>query len=100
MWVQALSVEQRESFVNAMFDILTASGAVTLTDLKADRFKAVGAAIKAMKDLDKDTRDGLLNFLGILFKSNFRLVLEGIQEETEKKATAIRKKTKRNEKEP
>jgi len=99
MWVQALSVEQRESFVNAMFDILTASGAVTLTDLKADRFKAVGAAIKAMKDLDKDTRDGLLNFLGILFKSNFRLVLEGIQEETEKKATAIRKKTKRNEKE-
>ena len=84
-WVHGLSVEQRETFVNAMFDVLTASGAVTLTDLKDDSFKAVGAMIRAMKDLDKETRDGLWDFLAILFKSNLRMVLEGIQEETEKK---------------
>lgn len=34
-----------------------------------------------MAELDKETRDGLLRFLGILFKSNLRMVLEGIQEE-------------------
>lgn len=90
-WVQGLSVEQREKFVTALFDVLTASGATTLTDLKADSFKAAGPIIKAMKDLDKETRDGLWDFLGILFKSNLRLVLEGIQEETEKKSTAIRR---------
>ena len=89
-WVHGLTVEQRETFVNAMFDVLSASGAVTLTDLKDDSFKAVGAMVKAMKDLDKETRDGLWEFLAILFKSNLRMVLEGIQEETEKKRSARR----------
>ena len=36
--------------------------------------------IRAMNDLDKETRDGLWNFIGILFKSNLRMTLEGIQE--------------------
>lgn len=84
-WVHGLTQEQRENFVNALFDVLTASGAVTLTDLKEDRFKAVSAIIKAAKNLDKETRDGLWNFAGLLFKSNLRMTLEGLQEETEKR---------------
>ena len=96
-WVHGLSVEQRETFVNAMFDVLSASGAVTLTDLKDDSFKAVGAMIRAMKDLDKETRDGLWDFLAILFKSNLRMVLEGIQEETEKKRGPRRRIGKKKE---
>ena len=98
-WVHGLSVEQREAVVSAMFDVRTASGAVTLTDLKDDSFKAVGAIIKAMKDLDKETRDGLWDFLAILFKSNLRMVLEGIQEETEKKRSTSRRIGKKKESE-
>ena len=94
-WVQTLTVEQREKFVTALFDILTASGAETLTDLKAESYKAVGPMVKAMTHLDKETREGLLNFAAILFKSNFRLVLEGIQEETEKKSSTIQRIKKR-----
>ena len=96
-WVHGLTVEQRETFVNAMFDVLSASGAVTLTDLKDDSFKAVGAMVKAMKDLDKETREGLWEFLAILFKSNLRMVLEGIQEETEKKRSGRRRIGKKKE---
>ena len=96
-WVQGMSVEQREKFVTALFDVLSASGAVTLTDLKADSFKAVGPMVKAMKDLDKETREGLWNFMGILFKSNLRLVLEGIQEETEKKSATLQRLKKKLE---
>ena len=73
--------------------------ALTLTDLKDDSFKAVGAMVKAMKDLDKETRDGLWEFLAILFKSNLRMVLEGIQEETEKKRSGKRRLVKKKEKE-
>ena len=80
-WVHGMPVERREEFVSALFDVLSASGAVTLKDLKADSFKAAGAMVKAMKDLDKETRDGLLNFMGLLFKSNLLMTLEGIQEE-------------------
>jgi len=98
-WVQTLTVEQREKFVSALFDVLSASGAVTLTDLKADRVKAVTAMVKAAKDLDKETREGLLNFVSILFKGNLRMVLEGIQEETEKKTTVLRGKKKKGESE-
>ena len=98
-WVHGLTVEQRETFVGALFDVLTASGAVTLTDLKADSFKAVGAMVKAMKDLDKETRDGLWDFVGLLFKSNLRMTLEGIQEETEKKRSTRRRLVKKKEKE-
>ena len=98
-WVHGLSVEQREKFVSAMFDVLSATGAVTLTDLKDDSFKAVGAMVKAMKGLDKEPRDGLWEFLAILFKSNLRMVLEGIQEETEKKRSGKRRLVKKKEKE-
>ena len=98
-WVHGLTVEQRENFVGALFDVLSASGAVTLTDLKDDSFKAVGAMVKAMKDLDKETRDGLWDFVGLLFKSNLRMTLEGIQEETEKKRSTRRRLVKKKEKE-
>ena len=95
-WVHEMPVERREQFVDAMFQVLTASGAVTLTDLKADSLKATGAMAKAMKDLDKEIREGLLHFLGILIRSNLRMVLEGIQEETERKNGKLRRRKKRD----
>lgn len=95
-WVRAMTPEQRGKFVDALFAVLTASGAVTLTDLKADSFKAVGAMVRAMKDLDKETRDGLLDFMGLLFRSNLRLTLEGIQEETEKRGLRWSRKKRRS----
>ena len=52
-WVQGLSETQREQFIDSAFQVLEASGAKTLTDLKADSFKAVGAIVRALKDLDK-----------------------------------------------
>ena len=91
-WLRGMSTEQREKFVHALFTVLKASGAATLTDLKAESFKAVGPMVKAMKDLDKETRDGLLDFVRMLFMSNLRLTLEGIQEENEKRAQRRRKK--------
>ena len=83
-WVQELSEAQREQFIESAFRVLEASGARTLTDLKADSFKAVGAIVRALKDLDRETRDALLKFMRILFLSNLRMTLEGLQEETEK----------------
>ena len=56
-----------------------------------------GARVKAMKDLDRETREGLLDFVGLLFKSNLRMTLEGIQEESEKKRSARTKGLKRKQ---
>ena len=98
-WVRSMTPEQRGAFVDALFTVLSASGAATLTDLKADSFNAVGPMVRAMKDLDKETRDGLLKFLGLLFRSNLRLTLEGIQEETEKRGLRWGRKKRRTEEE-
>lgn len=66
------------------------------TDLKADSFKAGGwPMVRALKDLDKETREALLKFMSILFMSNLRMTLEGIQEETEKSLLRNGKKTER-----
>ena len=70
--------------------------AQTLTDLKADSFKAVRPMVRALKDLDKETREALLKFMSILFMSNLRMTLEGIQEETEKSLLRNGKKAERS----
>ena len=56
--------------------------------------------VKAMKNLDEETRDGLLNFRKMLFMSNRRLTLEGIQEESEKKKSGLHWSRKKKGEEP
>lgn len=91
-WLRTVDPVQREAFVDALFAVMSASGAATLTDLKGDALKSAAAMIRAMKNLDKPTRDGLISFMGLLFRSNFRMVLEGIQEETGKKLAQRKKR--------
>lgn len=52
--------------MDGLFEVLTASGATTLTDLKEDGFRAAGAMVRAMKDMEKDTRDALFNAIATL----------------------------------
>ena len=92
-----MPLERRERFVDALFQVLSASGARTLADLKSDFLKSTGAIARALTELERDTRDDLVRFFGILFKSNLRLMLEGIQEEAEKKAVHRRGANKREE---
>ena len=84
-WVHNMPLEQREKFVDGLFEVLSASGAVTLTDLKEESFKAAGAMVKAMKDMEKDTRDALLYATRLLFRSNLKVLLEEWQQEKEKR---------------
>ena len=79
-WIRELPLERRERFAEALFRVLSASGARTLTDLKTDVLKSTGAMARALAELDRDTREDLVRFFGILFKSNLRLTLEGLQE--------------------
>ena len=84
-WVRNMPLDQREKFVDGLFEVLTASGAVTLTDLKEESFKAAGAMVKAMKDMEKDTRDALFYAIRLLFRSNLKVLVEEWQQENEKK---------------
>lgn len=101
-WVRHMSLEQREKFVDGLFAVLSASGAVTLTDLKEESFKAAFAMARAMKDMEKDTRDALIYAIRLLFQSNFKVVMEEFQAESEKKKRTkrgtLKKKTEKPDK--
>lgn len=83
-WVRDMPLEQREKFVEGLFGVLSASGAVTLTDLKEESLKAAGAMIRAMKDMEKDTRDAVLYAVKVLIRSNAKVLKEELQQEMEK----------------
>ena len=83
-WIRSMPLDQREKFVEGLFQVLSASGAVTLTDLKEESLKAAGAMIRAMKDMDKDTRDAVLYAVKVLIRSNAKVLREELQQEMEK----------------
>ena len=89
-WVRNMPMDQREKFVEGLFAVLSASGARTLTDLKADGGKAAIAAVKAMKDMEKDTREALLHALRVLLRSTLKVRTEELQQETEEKLKGFR----------
>lgn len=96
-WVHNMPLEQREKFVDGLFTVLSASGAVTLTDLKEESLKTAGAMVRAMKDMEKDTRDALIYAVRLLFRCNAKVLLEEWQQDYEKKP---RKKWSRKKEEP
>lgn len=97
-WVRRLPVDQREKFVDGLFEVLTASGATTLTDLKEDGFRAAGAMVRAMKGMEKDTRDALFNAIATLFRSNLQAAVEEAREEARSEGSPLRKLTELTEK--
>ncbi len=83
-WVHGMTLEQRERFVDGMFAVLEASGAVTLTDLKEEKLKTAAAMVQAMKDMDKETRNALTHAVKLLLTSNLKVLKEEVQQEIEK----------------
>ncbi len=55
-WLDTLSLEKRKQFVEALFDIIQASGAQTLSDLSKERLGVIDAMIKKLRRMDRQTR--------------------------------------------
>ena len=85
--------------MDGLFTVLSASGAVTLTDLKEESLKAAGAMVRAMKDMEKDTRDALIYAVRLLFRCNAKVLLEEWQQDYEKKPRKKWSRKKKNEQE-
>lgn len=97
-WLGNLSFEQREAFIEGLFQVLSASGAATLTDLKSDKLKAAAGMVKAMTSMDKQTKEVLAYALKVLFRSNLKILSEEFQSEVEKKSIPKALKGKKSKK--
>ncbi|MBE6557034.1 MAG: DUF2974 domain-containing protein [Ruminococcaceae bacterium] len=71
-WLSEVPTEEREAFVDAVYETLVATNAATLTDLNNDKRKLV----KAWGALDSDSRAVVMRVLRTLFKQGTKNVLE------------------------
>lgn len=84
-WVNSLNQEQREKFTNALFEVLSASGAATLAEMRSQGTKSAAAMLKAMVGLDKETRAALNYAIGVLFKSGAQSLLDDWKRESRRR---------------
>lgn len=77
-WMATLSLEQREQFVEALFDIIQASGAVTLSDLTKESLTAIDAMIRKLKTMDKETRALLKDTIVAFFSIRQRVMRKSL----------------------
>ena len=68
-WLGALAPEKREEFVDALFSILSATGAKTFKELSSDWLANAWAIGKSLKTVDEPTRKMLLETASLLVKS-------------------------------
>lgn len=68
-WIADLDYEQREQFVNVIYDILTETDAFTLRDLGENWFSSAAIVLKSVKNLDEPTRRAVSEALSLLMKS-------------------------------
>ena len=69
-FVNGMTQEKRAEFADALYAVLTCTGAKTLTELKADGWKTATAMARTMKGMDRETRKMLLDMMGFMWKVN------------------------------
>ena len=97
-WMQKIPQEERKEFVDALFDVLNASGAHTLSEVRKDRVKTITSSFSSMKELPKETRDRILEFIMLLNLISRRLNDENRINQTERlleKAPSLSIRTRR-----
>lgn len=84
-WLGKLNEEEKKTFINTLFELLTSSGAVTLNELNEDKLRASYKIASTLFGLDKNTRDLLSRTLVLLFREQNAVTRARRQREKEEK---------------
>ncbi|MGM9618833.1 MAG: DUF2974 domain-containing protein [Oscillospiraceae bacterium] len=91
-----LTKQQRERFVDVLYEILTASDARTLSDLQKDRWKTVSAMVKSSRELDEESRQLLYDTVRLLFREGANSIRAALREERRLGSRGGRKKAEKS----
>ena len=83
LWLNSLSLEERSTFIDTLYEILVATEAKTIDDFTKDRMKKITLAIKSLKSQDSKTKMMLLKTIGILMKEGNEVFLQSLKKEKE-----------------
>ncbi|NLK45378.1 MAG: DUF2974 domain-containing protein [Treponema sp.] len=68
-WLEKVNKNQREIFIDTLFDVLSATEAKTISDLSENWLKKSSAIIKALTRIDPETRNSVLKIFKMLLMS-------------------------------
>lgn len=104
-WILSLSQEQVHTFVDTLYEVISASGAGDVFEIGGDLKGSITRSYEAAKDLDEDTKNAVHTILHALyeiagekFREEFNLRWEELQkkmEKSKKKLSADAKTLKR-----
>lgn len=89
-WLNHLSIEEREQFVDSLFQILEAAGTKTLFELSKERLKTINIMIKTFKNMDPVTKQVLMQTVELLFIESQKTLRTALK--SDKKSLFSRKK--------
>lgn len=61
LWLKSLTDKQKKIFVNSLFNSIEASGATTLAQINDQKWVSYNAIIKALKEMDSESKDCISN---------------------------------------
>lgn len=81
LWLNQLSMEERAEFVDALFDIVQATGAMTVNELSQNKLSLANDMIKSYKNMDPVAKDHLKNVLKKFFEKSQQVWLSSIEKD-------------------
>ena len=75
-YLEGIPPKQRKKTVDALFELLRASGATTLTEVRKGKLKVAFMALPQIVELPKEIRDSILEFLVLVEQISLRLSVE------------------------
>lgn len=75
-WLNEVNPEQREKFIDTLFEILNATEAKTLAELSGKKFETAKVLLKTYKNIDDESKEIISKTLSIFFqaaKSNIKI---------------------------
>lgn len=77
-WLNQVSVEEKAQFVDALFNIIQATGARTIDDLSKEKLVMAVSMIKTYKNMDDLAKSNLKKFVEIFFKESRTAIKDSI----------------------
>ncbi len=77
-WLENLSLEQREEFVSALFEIIQSTNAKSIGDISKEKLASSIAMINTLNHMDIRTRFHLMNTIRLFFKESGKSLNQSI----------------------
>lgn len=87
-----LSFEQRGKFGEALYEVLTGTGARTLSDLNEEKLKNAAGMLKTYRDLDDETRRALFEAIKLLLTQGAKSFMQDVRDSQEKSMDELLRK--------